>query len=407
MNKKKVLLPVLILALAIVAFAALKASRPKPTVAPPQEPVWRVQAVAVTLRDASPVLTLNGRVESPDLTRAAASGPGRVREVHVREGQRLGAGELLVELDARDFLPGVEQGRGEVMELEAAIRGEELRHQADLDQLREERRLLEFAAAEVERFEQLRRENFYSQAAVDQGRANLARQQIGVRARELVIADHQSRLMQLKARLVKAHANLDRAELAYQRSRVTAPYAGYVAKVEVAAGDQVNSGQNLVSLYPLAGLEVRAKLPATQQDEFLAGLRRGERPVASASIAGESVRFRLSRVAGAADARGLDAFFRLEGEATHLRVGELLTLEVARTPLQGVAIVPYAALYGGRIVYRIEQDRLRAVAVEPLGEAGGQPPRMLVRGAELKEGDRLLATHLPNAVSGLKVEVIQ
>jgi HlyD family secretion protein len=80
---------------------------------------------------------------------------------------------------------------------------------------------------------------------------------------------------------------------------------------------------------------------------------------------------------------------------------------VARTPLQGVAVVPYASLYGGHTVYRVEQDRLRAVAVEPLGEAGGKPPRMLVRGAELKEGDRLLATHLPNAVSGLKVEVIQ
>ncbi len=407
MNLRKVLLPVLILALGIGGFAALKATRPKAPVAPPQEPVWRVATVPVQLHSAGPVLTLNGRIENPDLTRAAAPATGRVLRVQVREGQRFRAGESLLELDPRDFLPRVEQARGEVMELEAAIRGEELRHQADQDQLREERRLLDIARADVDRFEQLRRENFYSQAAVDQGRANLARQQITVRTRELAIADHQARLQQLQARLARARANLDQAELAWRRATVAAPFDGYVAKVEVAAGDQVNSGQTLLSLYPLAGMEVRAKLPATQQDEFIGALARGDRPTASAHVGGTPLRLRMTRLAGAADARGLDAFFRIEGDAGQLRVGELLTLDVARAPVPGVVSVPYAALYAGRTVYRVQQDRLAAVTVETLGDAGGQPPRLLVRSAELRDGDRLLATHLPNAVNGLKVEVIE
>lgn len=407
MKLSKALLPVVILALGIGGFAALKATRPKAPVAPPQEPVWRVATVPVLLHSAGPVLTLNGRVENPDLTRAAAPATGRVLRVHVREGQRFRAGESLLELDPRDFLPRVEQARAEIMELEAAIRGEALRHQADQDQLREERHLLDIARADVERFEQLRRENFYSQAAVDQGRANLARQQITVRTRELAIADHQARLQQLQARLARARANLDQAELAWRRANITAPFDGYVAKVEVAAGDQVNNGQALLSLYPLAGMEVRAKLPATQQDEFIGALARGERPVASARIAGATLRLRMTRLAGAADARGLDAFFRVEGDAAPLRVGELLTLDVARAPVSDVASVPYAALYAGRTVYRVEQDRLAAVTVETLGDAGGQPPRLLVRSAELRDGDRLLATHLPNAVNGLKVEVIE
>jgi hypothetical protein len=78
-----------------------------------------------------------------------------------------------------------------------------------------------------------------------------------------------------------------------------------------------------------------------------------------------------------------------------------------------VVSVPYTALFGGNRVYRIEQGRLRAVDVEVLGEAAGdadapaaQGARLLVRGA-LKNGESLLATHLPNAVSGLKVEVIK
>jgi HlyD family secretion protein len=407
MNKKKVLLPVLLLAIGIGGFAALKASRPKPPVVPPKEPVWRVETVAVALQKASPILTLNGRVESPDQTKAAAPGVGRVLMVKVREGQRVAPGQVLLELDSRDFQPKVEQARGEVLELDAAIKSEELRYKADLDQLEHEKQLLAAAEADVRRFEQLQKENFYSQTAVEQSRSSLARQNISLRTRELAIADHQARLLQLQARLLKAQANLDQAQLAAARSRVTAPFAGYVAKVETAVGDQVNTGQSLISLYPAAGLEVRAKLPATQQDEFLAAMAKGGQSHASARVGGETLAFRLVRSAGAADARGLDGFFALSAPSAALRVGELVTLEVARAPVDGVVAVPYTALYGGSQVYRIEAGRLKALEVDVLGETGGQPNRLLVKSPELKNGDLLMATHLPNAVSGLKVEAVK
>ncbi len=411
MNKKKVFLPVLLLALGIGGFVSLKSTRAKPPVAAPKEPVWRVQTITVAPSAIGPVTALNGRVESPEQTRAAAPGVGRVLRVAVREGQAITPGQRLLELDPRDFQPKVEQARGEVAELEGAIASEELRHKADIDQLDQERRLLDYAAADVGRFEQLRQENFYSQSAVDQSRQNLARQQITLRGRELAIADHKARLAQLKARLLKAQANLDQADLALARSRVNASFAGYVAKVEVAVGDQVNSGQSLITLYPAAGLEVRAKLPATQQDGFLAALRRGEHPRATAQVAGETLEFTLVRSAGAADARGLDAFFAARQTSANLRLGELVSLQVARAPVSDAVALPYAALFGGRQVYRIEGGRLKALDVEVLGDAGGDSgqtaARLLVRSPALKRGDVLLATHLPNAISGLKVEVVQ
>jgi len=411
MNKKKIFLPVMLLALGIGGFVALKSTRPKPPVAPVKEPVWYVQTMTAQLASISPVTALNGRVESPEQTRAAAHGVGRVSQVHVREGQSISPGQLLLQLDPRDFKPKVDQARGEVDELQAAIASEELRHKADLDQLAQERQLLEFAAADVRRFEQLRQENFYSQSAVDQSRQNLARQQITLRSRELAVADHRARMSQLQARLSKAGANLEQAELALQRSRVVAAFVGYVAKVEVAEGDQVNSGQSLISLYPAAGLEVRAKLPATQQDAFVSALRRGERPQAKAMVAGELLEFTLVRSGAAADARGLDAFFAARRPGKNLRIGELINLQVARAAIPNVVAVPYTALFGGRQLYRIEAGRLKALDVEVLGDAGGafgqDTPRLLVRSPALKQGDILLVTHLPNAMSGLKVEIVK
>lgn len=407
MNRKKLLLPVVLLLVGIIGFAALKASRPRQTPVPPQEQVWRIETVAVEPRRLSPVLKLYGKVESPELTRAAAPGVGRVTRVAVREGQAVHAGQLLVELDPRDFRPRVDQARGEVEELLAAIGSEELRHAADLEQLEQERRLLELAAADVGRYEQLRQENFYSQAAVDQSRQNLVRQRITLRSRELAIADHEARLTQLRARLTRARANLEQAQLALQRSRVVAPFTGYAAKLEVAEGDQVNTGQTLVSLYPSAGLEVRAKIPAPYQEEIIALIGAGQTLEAHTTVDGAERRLRLARVAGAADTRGLDGFFLLRDAGRQLRVGSLLTLYLARAPMDEAIAVPYAALYGGRQVYKVQDGRLRAVAVTVAGELPGAPPTLLVRSKELRAGDRVMATHLPNAVSGLKVEVLR
>jgi HlyD family secretion protein len=75
-----------------------------------------------------------------------------------------------------------------------------------------------------------------------------------------------------------------------------------------------------------------------------------------------------------------------------------------------VIAVPYAALFGGRQLYRIVDGRLQVLDVTVLGDAGGAgdaAARLLVKSPALQQGDLLLATHLPNAVSGLKVEVVK
>lgn len=406
MNKKKLLLPLAILALAVGGFAALKASRPKRVAVAPTERVWRVEAITVKPATLSPQLVLYGKVESPMLTRAAAPGVARVSRVLVREGQAVRRGQLLLELDRRDFEPRVVQAQGQVDELMAAMASERMRHAADLDQLEQERRLLELAAADVARFERLRKENFYSQAAVDQSRQALARQMMSLRSRELAIKDHEARMAQLQARLDQARANLEQAQLALRRSRVIAPFDGIVADVQVAEGDQVSNGQALMTLYPSAGLEVRAKIPAPYQDEILNLVRQGRRLQATTQVAGQTLKLELTRLSGRADTRGLDAFFRFTQAHDQLRVGSLLTLHLLRAAVEDAIAVPYTALYGGRRVYKVESGRIQAVQVKVLGELAGERPMLLISSAGLKRGDQVMTTHLPNAVSGLRVEVL-
>jgi len=74
--------------------------------------------------------------------------------------------------------------------------------------------------------------------------------------------------------------------------------------------------------------------------------------------------------------------------------------------------VPYSALYGADTLYAVDADsRLQRLRVERVGEArgndaqGGDARNLLVRSAELQAGMRIITTHLPNAMSGLKVDI--
>ena len=117
----------------------------------------------------------------------------------------------------------------------------------------------------------------------------------------------------------------------------------------------------------------------------------------------------LARLAGEADASGLEALFRIDHGSQWLRVGQVLDFSIGRLPQDHVIPVPYQAVYGGGRIYRLHDGRMRGMRVEALGgfiEPTGEE-RLLVRAPDLKNGDLLVLTHLPNAIEGLRIEAVE
>jgi multidrug efflux pump subunit AcrA (membrane-fusion protein) len=405
----KFLIPLAILGAGYAAFAALKATRPERPVAAVQERVWRVAVQAVDPRTLAPQLALYGRVETPDLLKAAASGPARVAEVAVRDGNRVSRGDLLVKLDARDFLPSLEQARAQLAELEAQVESEKIRYENDQASLEQERKLLDIARAGVERAERLKAQRVGSDSDLDSAREALARQSLAVSSRETGIADHPSRLRALEARLASARSRAEEIALDVDRARVVAPFDGVVAGVDVAVGDQVKQDAVLVRLYALKALEVRARVPAPYQAEIAEALAAGEQLSATALLGDTPVRLRLERLAGEAQASGVDGLFAVEEGAELLRLGQMISLRLERPARDGIVAVPFQAVYGGDRLYALVDGRMRGLTVEPLGSwiDGDGDERLLVQAPGLAAGDRVVVTHMPNAVDGLRVEVVE
>ena len=382
-----------VLAAAVIGFMLLLASRPEAPRVEVQERVWPIAVTQVSPQTARPTLTLYGRIEAPDQVHAAAPINGRILRVSVRDGDRVDAGALLVQFDPRDLEPRLERARAEVER-------EQLRVEHDRKALAQETRLLALSETRLARFARLTESRFSAEAQADQVREEVARARLAVSQREQALAEHPARLAVSRAALAEAERDAERAA-------VSAPFAARVGRVEVAAGDQVQAGQALLTLYPSDDLFLRARVPAHHVGELRAALMAGEQLAAQAEFGRRELTARLERIAGEADARGVEIMLRLENDA-HVPVGAFLSAELARPEVSGVLSLPFSALHGGERIYRVMDGRLHGVPVERVGEhrVAGEP-RVLLRAATLPPGSTVMTTHLPNAIDGLAVDVLE
>lgn len=401
----KVIRPLVILGISVLVFLGLKITRPVHRPVDTRERIWTVDTVIARPAPLSPALTLYGQLETSDLTRAAASNRGRVQQVLVREGQRITPGQLMLTLDERDFQPARLQAQAKVQEFLAEIDREQLRFESDKKALKHELSLLKLAEAAVARAVTMKAKNLGSNASLDEAREALENQKLAANSRQYSLNEYAIRLSILKAKLQQQQAELQIAELDLERSRIHAPFEGYVADVEVAEGDHVNVNQILLSYYPADSLELRALIPAPFQAEIQLALL--ERTVLTASASGVSgpINLRLDRLAGQAESRGIDGFFTIQPKVEDLRLGSRLSLILDRPIVDNAVAIPYEALYGRNRVYKIVDGRLLAINVRVLGDYSkpDEQTALLISSSLIKEGDLILTTHLPNALNGLRV----
>jgi len=122
------------------------------------------------------------------------------------------------------------------------------------------------------------------------------------------------------------------------------------------------------------------------------------------------VRLRLTRIAGQInkDSGGIDGLFTVEKGQEFLRLGQLLNLTLNLPEATEIVVLPFEAVYGTNRIYKLQDNRMQGVLVERVGEkvAVAGESHILVRSAELKPGDKVITTQLPNAMDGLKVQVL-
>ena len=197
--------------------------------------------------------------------------PARVAAVVARLGEgyspgaTVAAGDILVELDASDFLEQVAVGEQAIRATEAqiAILDSQQRAASRARELAGTDR--DLAAADLARVEAARAEG----AAVDR-EVDRARQALVAVDRALVAADDAltqiaPRRAALLAQRSAEEARLTLARLSAERCTVRAPIAGVVQQAALRLGESVNPAQTIARLVDLTRIEVPVRIPASQR----------------------------------------------------------------------------------------------------------------------------------------------
>ena len=408
---RRALLPLLVLAAAVVAFAAMMATRPAIQPEAPAERVWAVEAATVTLETTRPRIPLFGQAvagRSVDLRPLVA---GRVAAVgpDFREGGFVGEGDLLIAIDPFDFETARALRTAELAEARASLREVEADLAGARDQLGEDRRQLDLLQREADRRQQLRESGAISQKSLDDAELALSRQQQASSQRRNAVARFTARVERQQAAIRRAETALARAERDLAETRLTSPFPGWLVEIGVEIGKQVGTAERVARLVDATRLEIGVTIPNDIFGELDAGDGVVGRRLEAVWRTGGTARTfpaRIARLEGEIDAAsgGVAAFASLDSlpERTRLRAGAFVEVFLEGPELHQAARLPAAAVFDGETVYRVgADDRLEAVAVKVRAREGES---LLVQGP-IEDGQRIVLTRFPEIAPGVKVTV--
>lgn len=370
---------------------------------PESQPLADAPTVATVAPDTgqwSPQLQLYPRYQSRQSVVLNAPVTADVMSVDVVVGQSVEANAVLLQLDDDALQRQITQLEARRAELASRSRLEQSQYRSDQAALSIEQNLVAIAQRSVDRLQNLARQNLSSAADLEAAERTLQNQRLALQQRELALTRYDDVEQQLAAQRDDLDSQLEQARDNLAQARVTAPFSGRVASLNVRPGSRATSASALLTLVNDEDTEwvawvATAALPDNTPLSALTAVidvDSGAHPVEP--VQRDPV----------ADRGSVRLYFQSVGETPQATLNRIYRLRLGLPEIQAHR-VPDASVYANEAVYRVTGNQLERVPVQVLGEQfdDGQVWRLIE--ADLNSGDRLLATRLQQAAEGLAVKV--
>jgi RND family efflux transporter MFP subunit len=194
-----------------------------------KEPAIAVKVSGVSENDNSPFVTASGKIEAENSANLSTRMMGYVTKVHVKVGQKVGAGQLLVSINNTDLQAKKAQVDASILQATAGYNN---------------------AKKDYDRFVNLYKQQSASQKELD---------------------DMTARYEMAKAGLEGAKQMRNEVMAQFSYSNIAAPFSGTVTNTFVKEGDMANPGMPLVSVEGASRLQVTAMV----SENDIASIKKG------------------------------------------------------------------------------------------------------------------------------------
>ena len=386
MNIKKIILPLLVIAVGIGVGKFLIATGPEAEKQPSEARPVIVEAQPLKLRDYQVTVNASGIVQAQTQTNLVAEVSGKVLEISAdfQEGGYFDKNATLLKLDSSNYTNAITIAEGDLAQKQLTL--QEQQAQAKLAQ--RDWNLLD---------------------------GNASRPQSDLAARRPHIAAAQAAINAADAKLQQEKLNLN-------RTRITAPYRGRVQEKRVDVGQYVTPGTVLGVIYATDAVEVH--LPLSLAQYALLNIPEAFRNKAADAALMPKVSFRptagnlqdtwqgqVVRSSAALDekSRQMTVIARIdnpyearEGVSAPLRIGQYVSAAIQGKLFNNVYVLPSSAVRQGKEILLLQDGK---VAVKPIELVWSTESEMVVRSEADLNDKRVITTPLPQATDGQAVQV--
>lgn len=408
---------ILIICLTFALIMALQATKETVRSAPVEEKRWQVKTQRIQYQSYKPSLTVFGKIQSPAFSTLTSNVTGIIEQTPVLDGQLVTAGETLIRINPTESQRKLDQRRADLQESKATLASEQTKHQYALKALAYEQKLLALSTKAVNRRQTLKNKNLSADSDLESALMAETQQAIKVSQMEQQINNHPNQINLLEARVLRTDALFQQAKDDLASTNVTAPFNGRVSTLHISKGDRASQGSALLSLYSTQELEFRVLIPTPTVNRIRSQLnaygQTADHIHAIIETAGQRYELAFDRLAGEvkSGSSGLEAIFKLpshqDTNIQALPIGKTLSAQLQLPAIEKTIAVPASSIYKDKFVYRVIEGQLHSVPIHRLGywqNAKADAQSFWIIQGNLKDGDQILTSLLPNAIDGLKVE---
>jgi HlyD family secretion protein len=340
-----------------------------------------------------------GTLAAADEVVVSAETDGTVSKILADLGDRVRAGQPLVELDREKRQYSLDQQRAALNRTLASYGATEPGKLPPIEQTPDVKKAqaeLQQAKQNYERTLALQKRQLVAQQLLDDAKATLDAKQAGYDA-SLQNAKN------LQAQIDAADANMKLADRQLRDTFIRAPFDGYVQERLVSPGELVKAQAGVMRVVRIDPLKVTAEMPERMAPWIKTGA-----PVDLKVDAYPDRTFKgtLTRISPAVNSstRAFPFEARVPNSDALLKPGTFARVHIETAQEDKVVSVPYAAMqyrYGVNRVFVVEGDKL-AVRELKVGDRLGDRIEVV---SGVKAGERIAVTDIEKLVDGMKVNV--
>jgi HlyD family secretion protein len=341
-----------------------------------------VQAEALRARDLEAIVSASGKVQPKRQVNVSANTTGRVTRVAVEEGQRVKAGQFLLEIDPKQLEGQLQRGEASVAAAQSSLASARTA-------VEQGRANLELARQNLKRQEDLWKEGLTTRENLERAQNDVVVRETDLRARTQDIETNEARIKQEQAGLSTTRYNLNQII-------ITAPMDGLVTRRSIEEGETAvlgtmnNAGSVLLTIADMSVIEAEVEVDET---EIPTVALNQEAKVMIDAVPDRTFKGRVTEIGnspiqnttqntGQRQATTFKVVITLEEPVPDIRPGFTCTAEITTAKRKEVVSVPIQALTvremlfndKGELVRETPNRRRRGTNIETPLSASNEPP---------------------------------